>query len=136
MSFTPLLATTDEVALFTKNHTHNSFQVSANDFVTIRTNIHQATEARILREINQEDLTAVTLAADPGLQAVLKQATIMVIENIFDWWKQKKAGTMISFNDLAVTFVDPLIFTSTIKDLLAPYKVILFVSVDPDEDYS
>lgn len=130
MAWSPVLATEAEVLLFTKDCKAGDFgAIEDDDFEDIRTIIHQSVEAQILTFVNRTELED----GNDFMAANLKMATLMMVSNVFTYWKQVRAGKVISLGDLLVKVLDPEIFTKEIKKLIQPYRIYQLCSVDPDE---
>jgi len=132
MSFTPLLATTNEIGLFAKGTFASDFDITSEQFVNYVAIIHEAAEAQILTYINRVDLEAADLTAAPQMYATLKYATIMLIVNGFVNWKTKRSGQIISVGECQIALYSPAVFTKEVKEMLQPYCVRVARAITPD----
>jgi len=135
MTFTPLFATTSEVALFCKYDTGKQHNLPVDEFSTMRDIIHEAAESEIKNFLNWQDMDSTNLSADTtGMASVCKMATIQMVSNYFLNQRQQQMGRVIDMGDRVVKLPEIIILSDDIKRKLQPYRIHCFGIVDRTDE--
>lgn len=134
MSFTPLLASWDEVMAFNKTVGREDFRMTQTEWGLAKEIFFPMAEGKVLEYCNQTALTSTDLEDDDNkyLKAGLKMGVCMLISNLFVNIHERRKGTLVQISDFSMELADPQIFTKNIKDILKPYRIIHCQGVDPD----
>jgi hypothetical protein len=135
MTYTPLIATKAEIMAMNKDVIAGDFGLTADEFSTAFDVIHEACEAKVRNYLNRFTLTASILSGadySTTMKPVLRLAVIMIMGNLFVWWKAQREGRVVHVGEVSAFLAEPKVFTKQIKeDLLDDFRIPSCGAVSP-----